>query len=272
MLVGSCSILFSLFIQIEIFKTIRHGNLVTLVGACIERRALIFEFCPKGTLGDRLFRPSSASGASAADDAAKAAGWKPLTWEERVQIVGSVCSGLKVLHDVPIAHCDLKPNNILFDAQGACKICDFGLARLLKRTSDTKTPIHHTGLMGTLAYLDPVFRKDGTLTRKSDVYALGIVMLQLVTGRGADSLKELVSSRLENAAAASSSIDTIEVCQQLVDPMIVAGLDDTSKQEALKMVDLALKCSHDTREGRPDDAALCLQIEYMKKRRATTQT
>ncbi|CAN6270239.1 unnamed protein product [Urochloa humidicola] len=119
--------------EIEIFKKIRHENLVTLVGACIEKRALIYEFCPNGTLGDCIFSPANNSGSATASTTIR--GWEPLSWKARVRIAGSICSGLKFLHAVPIAHSDLKPNNILFDAQGVCKICDFGLARLLKPTT-----------------------------------------------------------------------------------------------------------------------------------------
>ncbi|CAL5032195.1 unnamed protein product [Urochloa decumbens] len=264
--------------EIEIFKRIRHENLVTLMGACIEKRALIYEFCNNGTLGDCLFSPATnSSSGSATASTTTIRRWKPLSWKDRVRIAGSICSGLKFLHAVPIAHSDLKPNNILFlkdsnnipfDAQGVCKICDFGLARLLKPTSDTGTPAHFTFSRGTPYYCDPVVtlnsKGERKLTRKSDVYSLGIIMLQLVTGKGANGLKDLVSEVVRREAGNNTDENT---CRQLVDPAIWKDLDATSKEDALKMVRLALECSSVTNEGRdrPDAATVCLKIESMAK-------
>ncbi|CAL5027565.1 unnamed protein product [Urochloa decumbens] len=259
--------------EIEIFKRIRHENLVTLMGACIEKRALIYEFCTNGTLGDCLFSPASnSSGSATASTTTTIRRWKPLSWKDRVRIAGSICSGLKFLHAVPIAHSDLKPNNILFDAQGVCKICDFGLARLLKPTSDTGTPAHFTFSRGTPYYCDPVVTLNSAgerkLTRKSDVYSLGIIMLQLVTGKGANGLKDLVSEVVRREAGNNTDENT---CRQLVDPAIWKDLDATSKQDALKMVRLALECSSVTNEGRdrPDAATVCLKVESMAKNSAS---
>lgn len=236
--------------QIARFKTIRHENLVTLMGACIRRHALIYEFCPNGTHGDRLFPDTRSSSTQ---------GWKALSWKQRVEIARSICSGLKFLHDELIAHRDLKPSNILFDAQGVCKICDFGTWRLLKCTSDTATPVHYTVPMGTPDYCDPQCRGKPKykLTRK---YSLGIILLQLVTGRGPHDLRNWVLQN-ENEQAAQT---TEKKCKKLVDPAILDDLlKATSKQD--EALDLGLECSSSTGKKRPDVATVSLKIESMAK-------
>lgn len=162
---------FVLSFQVLILTKVRHPHLVNLLGACDEVSALVYDYLPNGSLEDRL----SCKGNTPA-----------LTWQVRTRIIGEICSALIFLHShkpKPIVHGDLKPSNILLDADLVSKLGDFGIARFLV-PSDTSTMVHHTDTpIGTMFYSDPEYMTHGELTQGSDIYSFGIIILRLLTGR-----------------------------------------------------------------------------------------
>uniref|UniRef100_A0A453TDP1 Protein kinase domain-containing protein n=1 Tax=Aegilops tauschii subsp. strangulata TaxID=200361 RepID=A0A453TDP1_AEGTS len=101
-------------------------------------------------------------------------------WRTRWNIIEGVCFGLRYLHEQsngPIVHLDIKPANILLDENMLPKIADFGQSRLFdkKQTISTK----HT--IGTLGYILPEYFR-GIITPKSDIFSLGVVILEVITG------------------------------------------------------------------------------------------
>ncbi|XVF05509.1 hypothetical protein REPUB_Repub05bG0178300 [Reevesia pubescens] len=109
--------------EAQVLSKLQHPHLVTLLGVCPEAWSLVYEYLPKGSLQDRLFKKTSVS---------------PLTWKTRARIVAEISSALCFLHSTKpekIVHGDLKPENILLDSELSCKICDFGISRLV--TEDT---------------------------------------------------------------------------------------------------------------------------------------
>jgi serine/threonine protein kinase len=157
--------------QVLILTKVRHPHLVNLLGACDEESALVYEYLPNGSLEDRL----SCKGNTPA-----------LTWQVRTRIIGEICSALIFLHShkpKPVVHGDLKPSNILLDADLVSKLGDFGIARFLV-PSDTSTMVHLTDHpIGTMFYSDPEYMANGELTSGSDTYSFGIIVLRLLTGR-----------------------------------------------------------------------------------------
>jgi serine/threonine-protein kinase len=96
---------------------------------------------------------------------------------EALRVCRGLCAGLQAAHDQGVIHRDLKPQNILFDRQGTPKLSDFGIARLADTTSNT------IGFIGTPFYMAPEVARGAKADFRSDVYALGVVFYQMVTGR-----------------------------------------------------------------------------------------
>ncbi|KAH9294711.1 hypothetical protein KI387_038299, partial [Taxus chinensis] len=155
--------------EVELMSRVRHPNLVSLLGFCAygETRLLVYEFMQNGSLEDQIHGPSHGSA---------------LTWSLRLKIALDVARGLEHLHehcDPSIIHCDLKSSNILLDASYNAKLSDFGLAVTAQGGVDRK----NIEVLGTLGYVAPEYLLDGKLTEKSDVYAFGVILLELISGR-----------------------------------------------------------------------------------------
>jgi serine/threonine protein kinase len=103
----------------------------------------------------------------------------PLSNEESVNIMIQLTSALANAHENHIVHRDIKPQNILIDENGVVKVTDFGIAVALSSTTITQT----NSFLGSVHYLSPEQARGGMATKKSDVYSLGIVMFELITGR-----------------------------------------------------------------------------------------
>jgi serine/threonine protein kinase len=141
-----------------------------------------------------------------------------------------------------IVHGDLKPSNILLDANFVCKLSDFGICRMLlpdasSSNNTTTTLFHITVPKGSFAFIDPEFLETGVLTLKSDVYSFGIILLQLLTGRQ----PFWISNEVKNALDAGN-------LKTLLDPS--AG--DWPIALAQNLAKLALRCCDRNRENRPD--------------------
>ncbi|KAI3463446.1 hypothetical protein Pfo_020109 [Paulownia fortunei] len=154
--------------EVQSLSKIQHQNIVSLLGYCShgEARFLVYEMMENGSLEFHLHAPSRGSA---------------LTWHLRMKIALDVARGLEYLHEhcnPPVIHRDLKSSNILLDSNFNAKISDFGLA--ITGGNSNKTNIKLSGTLGCVA---PEYLLDGKLTDKSDVYAFGVVLLELLMGR-----------------------------------------------------------------------------------------
>ncbi len=130
---------------------------------------------------------------------------------EAVEIMLQVCRALEAVHTVGVIHRDLKPQNIMRDTQGRVVVMDFGLARLIESNGMTQTG----ALVGTMEYMSPEQALGGSLDQRSDLFTLGLIFYELLTGKmpfAADSaLASLIKRTQERAIPVShhdSSIPT----------------------------------------------------------------
>ncbi|CAO2827582.1 unnamed protein product [Amaranthus hypochondriacus] len=172
--------------EITILKNTNHSNIVRLSGYCIHEgnTYLVFEYAENGSLDNWLFRPPKQ--AIIDDDDSDCL--PVLTWKQRVQIAFNVADALNYIHsyiDDPYIHKNIKSSNIVLDSNFRAKITNFGLARAIENDSE-KGALHMTKhVVGTHGYLAPEYIENGAVTTKLDVFAFGVVMLELLSGRPA---------------------------------------------------------------------------------------
>jgi eukaryotic-like serine/threonine-protein kinase len=140
-----------------------HPNVCALYdyGDADGRRFMVLELLPGGSLDDRI-------GAG-----------RPLRDDETRRIAAEIAAGLAHAHQRGVVHRDLKPANVLFDAEGRAKIADFGIARTRGATGLTEAGT----VLGTAAYISPEQARGDQATPSSDVYAFGVILFRMLTGR-----------------------------------------------------------------------------------------
>ncbi|MBM7665111.1 serine/threonine-protein kinase [Solibacillus kalamii] len=128
--------------------------------------------------------------------------FSPLSAARSAHIMKQLTSAIAHAHENGIIHRDIKPQNILMDEEGNVKITDFGIATSLGATSFTQT----NSVIGTVHYLSPEQARGGVATMKSDIYALGIVFYELLTGELPFSGESAVSIALKHLQAETPSV------------------------------------------------------------------
>ncbi|KAI9154126.1 hypothetical protein LWI28_021360 [Acer negundo] len=226
--------------EIELLSRLHHRNLVSLVGYCDEEgeQMLVYEFMPHGSLQDLL-------NARLKD---------PLSFSMRMHIALGSAKGILYLHteaDPPIIHRDIKATNILLDLKFTPKVSDFGISKLAPIPNVRGVMGHvSTVVKGTPGYLDPEYFLTHMLTEKSDVYSLGIVFLELLTGmqpisHGRNIVREV------NAACQSGLMSNI----------IDKNMGPYSSECLKRFMTLALKCCEDKKETRPSMLEVVRELE-----------
>lgn len=227
--------------EIHFLSRLHHRNLVSLVGYCGEdgEQMLVYEFMPNGTLRDWLSGKCE----------------KTLSFVMRLRIALGAARGILYLHteaNPPVFHRDIKASNILLDANLTAKVADFGLSHLAPVMDDEGSVPHHisTIVKGTPGYLDPEYFLTHQLTDKSDVYSLGVVFLELLTGvppisHGKNLVREV------NVAQKSGSLFGI------IDNRMGAYPSECVE----RFIALAVRCCQDKPEMRPSMLDVVRELE-----------
>lgn len=214
-------------VQVEILSRVRHPNLITIIGTCPESRSLVFEYLKNGSLEDRLACKNKS---------------RPLPWQTRTRIASEICSALMFLHSNKpcVIHGNLKPSKVLLDASFVSKLSDSGIYRLIPQGESTSV----SDLLCTKSnpkvpsiYMDPEYLENGKLTRESDIYSLGMILLRLLTGRPALGILKDVKCAIE-----TENFNTV----------LDWSAGDWPLEEAQLLAHLALRCCDKQRLNRPD--------------------
>ncbi|KAJ0041813.1 hypothetical protein Pint_18043 [Pistacia integerrima] len=212
--------------ELEILSKMHHPHLLLLLGACPDHGVLVYEYMEIGSLEDRLYRRNNTP---------------PIPWYDRFQIAWEVASALVFLHNSkpkPIIHCDLKPANILLDRNFVSKIGDVGLSTMLSSDpSHVSSTYKETGPVGTFCYIDPEYQRTGLISPKSDVYAFGMVILQLLTAKEPIALAHIV----ETAVNRDKLVDILD-----------SHAGNWPINETKELATLGLSCAELRRKDRPD--------------------
>lgn len=150
----------------------------------------------------------------------------PLSPVQAVAIMKQLVSAIANAHHNGIIHRDIKPQNILMDDDNEVKITDFGIAMALSATSHTKT----NSVIGTVHYLSPEQARGGMATKKSDIYSLGIVFYELLTGQLPFSAETAVAIALKHLQEETPSVRLIhpEIPQSVENVILKATAKDAS--------------------------------------------
>lgn len=171
--------------EINLLSKINHFNLISLSGICFHdgHWYLVYEYAANGPLSDWVCHRSSDQ--------------KSLSWAQRVQISLDVATGLNYLHSYaspPHVHKDLNSDNVLLDGDLRAKISNFGLARSADGLEGEFALTRH--IVGTQGYMAPEYLENGLVSPKLDVYAFGVLLLEILTGKEVSALYEGANTNL----------------------------------------------------------------------------
>ncbi|XP_031265304.1 receptor-like cytosolic serine/threonine-protein kinase RBK2 isoform X2 [Pistacia vera] len=206
--------------EIGIIAYVDHPNTAKLIGCDSDGMHLVFQLSPLGSLGSLLHGSKD-----------------KLDWSKRYKIALGTADGLTYLHEScekRIIHRDIKADNILLTEDFEPQICDFGLAKWLPRQWT-----HHnvSKFEGTFGYFAPEYFMHGVVDEKTDVYAFGVLLLELITGRRAvDHLQQSV------VIWAKPLLDNNDI-RELVDPSLCNNYDRDEMDRVVLTASLCIEQS-----------------------------
>ncbi|KAJ0923198.1 putative protein kinase RLK-Pelle-SD-2b family [Helianthus annuus] len=226
--------------EISTIGRLNHMNLIETWGYCAEgpHRLIVYEYMENGSLAEQL-RDGK------------------LDWDIIFEIAKGTAKGLAYLHEEClewVLHCDVKPHNILLDGNYNPKVGDFGLSKLLDRGDIKKS--RFSTIRGTRGYMAPEWVFKLPITSKVDVYSYGVVVLEMITGRGPGGKKQRADHEdgdlelgvVEWVRDRVRDGDGSGWVEDVVDGLICGEFD---REMMENLVRIALQCAEDDMEVRP---------------------
>ncbi|CAJ1951081.1 unnamed protein product [Sphenostylis stenocarpa] len=257
--------------EMKVLCKVHHANLVELIGyaASHEELFLVYEYAQKGSLRSHLHDPQSKGSFDLVYICGR--GHSPLSWIMRVQIALDAARGLEYIHEhtkTHYVHRDIKTSNILLDASFRAKISDFGLAKLVGKANEGE--ISTTKVVGTYGYLAPEYLSEGLATTKSDVYAFGVVLFEIISGKEAIIRSEGTTTK--NSERRSLASIMLGVLRNSPDSMSMSSLRDYIDPNMMdlyphdcvfKMATLAKQCVDEDPILRPDMRQVVISLSQI---------
>ncbi|XP_059596238.1 putative wall-associated receptor kinase-like 11 [Vitis vinifera] len=228
--------------EVFILSQINHRHIVRLLGCCLETEVplLVYEYVSNGTLFHHLHDEGHAS---------------TLSWKDRLRIGSEIAGALAYLHSyasIAICHRDIKSRNILLDENLRAVVSDFGLSRSIPLDKTHLTAL----VQGTFGYLDPDYFHSGQFTDKSDVYAFGVVLAELLTGEQAIS-----SDRSEQGLA--NHFRSAMKQNRLFDILDNQVVNEGQKEEIFAVAKLTKRCLKLNGKKRPTMKQVDIDLQQL---------
>ncbi|KAL4628302.1 hypothetical protein ACB092_05G227400 [Castanea dentata] len=230
--------------EMKVLTNAHHLNLVRLIGYCVEGSLfLVYEYIENGNLSQHLHSYQR----------------HPLPWSTRVKIALDSARGLEYIHEytVPVyIHRDIKSENILIDKNFRGKIADFGITKSIEYGNAL-----YTFPIGTFGYMAPEYTRHGKISPKIDVYAFGVVLFELISGR--EAIVKTSGNGHETVKLVAlfkyvlSKPDPGEYLHRHVDPRLS---DDYPFDSVRKLIELADACTQEDPQLRPSMRSIVVSL------------
>ncbi|KAJ4843796.1 hypothetical protein Tsubulata_009983 [Turnera subulata] len=231
------------FAELKVLCKIHHINVVELLGFASgdDHLYLVYEYVRNGSLSEHLHDPLLK-------------GHQPVSWTARAQIALDAAKGIEYIHDHTKAryvHRDIKTTNILLDEGLRAKVADFGLAKLVERTDDED--LIATRLVGTPGYLPPESVKELQVNAKTDVFAFGVVLAELITGQRALVRDSREPAKMKSLISVIYKIFEEEDPESALEAAIDINLGGSYPiEDVCKMAEIADWCLSEAAVARPE--------------------
>ncbi|GBG76383.1 hypothetical protein CBR_g22130 [Chara braunii] len=252
-------------IEVNTLSRVHHANLIQLIGYCDEgkRCILVYPYFAGGSLHSRLHKRVGVRGAAPPP---------PLTVSQRMSIILQIAEGLRYLHcgaNPRVIHRDVKSSNVLLSDGGdgslQVVLADFGTAAIAQNVFETghESMVKTCQLAGTRGYIAPEYVLRGRLTAKNDMFAFGVVVLELMTGKPAILRQSLVDDDFQALAewvrGFSQRPNMYAILGTIVDPCLrsVVETNVVVRNMVMDVVNLGMACSQEEDEQRPIMSSVC---------------
>ncbi|KAK6930977.1 Serine-threonine/tyrosine-protein kinase, catalytic domain [Dillenia turbinata] len=239
------------FAELKVLCRIHHINVVELLGYASgeDHLYLVYEFMQNGSLSDHLHDPLLK-------------GYQPLSWSARAQIALDAARGIEYVHDhtkAQYVHRDIKTSNILLDEGLRAKVADFGLAKLVDRTNEEEYIA--TRLVGTPGYLPPESVKELQVTIKTDVFAFGVVLAELITGQRALIRDNREPTRMKSLVTVIFRDEEPEAALEVIIDGNLKG--NYPMEDVYKMAEIAELCLSEDAIDRPEMREIVVSLNQI---------